>query len=85
MDIERHLPPSKPSLQTCDYGEKPLRIVVPVREREVPPTAVVAFVRDVDDEADPRGPERLCFSCTPEIEHAGDDFAERRARQVLGS
>ncbi len=52
--IERHLTPSKPSLQTCDHGEKPLRIVVSVRKREVPTTAVVAFVRDVHDEADAR-------------------------------
>jgi len=76
VEIERHTFSLEPPLQTCDHGEKPLRIVVSVGQREVPTTAVVALVRDVHDEADARGPKRLRFPCTAEIEHPRDDLAE---------
>jgi len=76
VEIERNTFSLEPPLQTCDHGEKPLRIVVSVGKREVPTTAVVALVRDVHDEADARGPERFRFPSTPEIEEAGDDLAE---------
>ena len=79
VQIERHLSPCAPPLQTRDHRKDLLRGVVSIGQGKVPPAAIVAFVGDVDNEAEPGGAERLRRPCRPHKEHTVHDLTEWRS------